>query len=45
LHQWHGDPQPGYPGSPADFFTGLVDSELAAHSADRTALATIRGVD
>jgi hypothetical protein len=45
LHQWHADPQPGYQGSPADFFTGLVDSELAAHSADRATLATIRGVD
>jgi hypothetical protein len=45
LEQWHGDPQPGYAGSPAEFFTGLVDTELAALDADRSALATIRGVD
>jgi hypothetical protein len=29
---------------PADFFTGLIDAELAALGADRTTLATIRGV-
>jgi hypothetical protein len=45
LHQWHADPQPGYTGSPAEFFTGLIDTELAALDADRTTLATIRGVD
>ncbi len=44
LHQWHADPQPGYAGSPADFFTGLVDTELAAIGADRGTLVTIRGV-
>ena len=45
LHQWHAEPQLGYPGSPAEFFTGLIDTELAALDADRTTLATIRGVD
>jgi hypothetical protein len=44
LHQWHADPQPGYAGSPADFFTGLVDTELAALGADRSLLVTIRSV-
>jgi hypothetical protein len=45
LHQWHAEPQPGYSGSPAEFFTGLIDTELAALDADRTTLATIRGVE
>jgi hypothetical protein len=45
LGQWHADPQPGYAGSPAGFFTGLVDTELAALDADRSTLATIRGID
>jgi hypothetical protein len=44
LRQWHADPQPGYAGSPADFFTGLIDTELAALGTDRATLATIRGV-
>jgi hypothetical protein len=46
LHQWHDDPRPGYPGSgsPAEFFTGLIDTELAALGADRSILATIRGI-
>jgi hypothetical protein len=44
LHQWHAEDQPGYAGSPADFFTGLVDTELAALGADRATLATLRGV-
>ena len=45
LHQWHAEPQPGYTGSPAEFFTGLIDTDLAALDADRTTLATIRGID
>ena len=35
LHQWHGDPAPEYPASPAEFYTTFVDAELAAHGADR----------
>jgi hypothetical protein len=35
LHQWHGAPAAGYPGSPAEFYTTLIDAELAAHGADR----------
>jgi hypothetical protein len=42
LGQWHADPQPGYAGSPAEFFTGLVDTELAALDTDRPTLATVR---
>ncbi|GIF74299.1 BREX-2 system adenine-specific DNA-methyltransferase PglX [Asanoa siamensis] len=45
LHQWHADPKPGFPGSPAQFFTGLIDTELAALDADRAELASIRGVE
>ena len=45
LHQWHADPQPGYTGSPAEFFTGLIDTELATLDADRTTLATVQGID
>jgi SAM-dependent methyltransferase len=30
LHQWYGDPAPGYTGSPAAFYTTLIDAELAA---------------
>ncbi|GIF49325.1 type I restriction-modification system DNA methylase subunit [Asanoa ferruginea] len=45
LHQWHGEPRPGFPGTPAQFFTGLIDTELAALDADRADLATIRGVE
>ena len=35
LHQWHGEPVEPYPGSPADFYTTLIDAELAEHGADR----------
>ncbi|MBM0236308.1 BREX-2 system adenine-specific DNA-methyltransferase PglX [Micromonospora sp. ATA32] len=44
LHQWHTDEQPAYLGSPADFFTSFIDTELAQLSADRSALALLRGV-
>lgn len=44
LRQWHADPQPGYAGTPADFFTGLIDTELAALGTDRATLDEIRGV-
>ncbi|MBO4141922.1 BREX-2 system adenine-specific DNA-methyltransferase PglX [Micromonospora tulbaghiae] len=44
LHQWHGDEQPGYMGSPAAFFTTFIDGELAQLSSDRSALALLRGV-
>jgi hypothetical protein len=30
LHQWYGDPAPEYTGSPAAFYTTLIDAELAA---------------
>jgi hypothetical protein len=39
LHQWHGEPATGYPGSPAEFYTTFVDAELAAHGADRADVA------
>jgi hypothetical protein len=45
LKQWHADPRPGFPGSPAAFFTGLIDTELATLGADRTTLTTLRGVE
>ena len=35
LHQWHDESAPGYPGSPAAFYTTFIDAELAAHGADR----------
>jgi hypothetical protein len=41
LRQWQADPQLGYAGSPADFFTGLIDTELAALGTDRATLATL----
>ncbi|MEV1330914.1 BREX-2 system adenine-specific DNA-methyltransferase PglX [Micromonospora costi] len=44
LHQWHSGEQPGFPGSPADFFTDFVNAELAQLSSDRSALALLRGV-
>jgi hypothetical protein len=44
LHQWHADEQPGYPGSPATFFTDFINVELARLSSDRAALALLRGV-
>ncbi|GAA1843342.1 BREX-2 system adenine-specific DNA-methyltransferase PglX [Asanoa iriomotensis] len=45
LHQWHRDPRPGFPGTPATFFSGLIDTELSALDADRAALADLRGVE
>jgi hypothetical protein len=45
LRQWHAEPRPGFPGTPAEFFTGLVDTELAALGADRAKLTELRGVE
>ena len=44
LKQWHADPRPGFPGSPAQFFTGFIDTELSALGADRAALTALRGL-
>ena len=44
LKQWHADPRPGFPGSPAQFFTGFIDTELAALGADRGVLTALRGL-
>lgn len=44
LHQWHGDPRPGFPGTPAKFFTGLIDTELATLGFDRPTLTMLRGL-
>ncbi|MBB5479501.1 SAM-dependent methyltransferase [Micromonospora parathelypteridis] len=38
LHQWYADERPGFPGSPAQFFTELVDAELSQLGADRSSL-------
>ncbi|WP_203933852.1 BREX-2 system adenine-specific DNA-methyltransferase PglX [Virgisporangium ochraceum] len=45
LHQWHNEPKPGFPGTPAEFFTSLIDTELSMLGHDRTELNRIRGVD
>jgi hypothetical protein len=45
LHQWYSEPQAGFPGSPADFFTGLIDTELGSLGADRARLTKLRGVE
>jgi hypothetical protein len=45
LLQWHAEPRPGFPGTPAQFFTGLIDTELATLGADRRTLTTLRGVE
>ena len=45
LHQWHGGEAPGYLGSPAEFYSGLIDTELSVHEADRARLAELRGVE
>jgi hypothetical protein len=45
LRQWHAEPRPGFPGTPAEFFTGLIDTELAALGADRARLTELRGVE
>ena len=44
LKQWHDEPRPGFPGSPAQFFTSLIDTELALLGADRAELTLIRGL-
>ncbi|MET8251827.1 hypothetical protein [Micromonospora sp. NPDC005197] len=44
LHQWHSGEQPGFPGSPAEFFTDFINAELSQLSSDRSALALLRGV-
>ncbi|MFI7660906.1 BREX-2 system adenine-specific DNA-methyltransferase PglX [Micromonospora parva] len=44
LHQWYADERPGFPGSPAQFFTDLVDAELSQLGADRPLLTELRGV-
>lgn len=45
LHQWHNDKRDEYlGGSPAAFFTNFINTELAQLSADRSALALLRGV-
>jgi hypothetical protein len=45
LHQWYADPRPGFPGSPAEFFTGLINTELSYLGADRAKLHELRGVE
>ncbi|MDG6109622.1 BREX-2 system adenine-specific DNA-methyltransferase PglX [Dactylosporangium aurantiacum] len=45
LHQWYTEPRPGYPGTPAEFFSGLIDTELNALGADRAALTKLRGLE
>ncbi|WP_428964195.1 BREX-2 system adenine-specific DNA-methyltransferase PglX [Micromonospora fluostatini] len=44
LHQWHTEERPEYMGSPADFFTMFIDTEVRQLSSDRTALSLLRGV-
>ncbi|MFG2042148.1 BREX-2 system adenine-specific DNA-methyltransferase PglX [Dactylosporangium sp. NPDC048998] len=45
LHQWYAESRPGYPGTPAEFFSGLVDTELNALGADRATLTKLRGLE
>ncbi len=45
LHQWYAEGRPGFPGSPAEFFSGLIDTELSALCADRATLRQLRGVE
>jgi hypothetical protein len=45
LRQWHGEPKAGYPGTPAEFFTGLIDGELSGLGSDRNKLTELRGVE
>ena len=45
LHQWYPEPQRGFPSSPAEFFTNLIDRELSILGADRRTLAKLRGVE
>ncbi|MFI6131908.1 BREX-2 system adenine-specific DNA-methyltransferase PglX [Micromonospora sp. NPDC051141] len=44
LHQWHTGERPDFPGSPAQFFTDLVDTELSQFGVDRAALVALRGL-
>ncbi|WP_422773838.1 BREX-2 system adenine-specific DNA-methyltransferase PglX [Plantactinospora sp. WMMC1484] len=44
LRQWHAAEAPGFPNSPAEFFTDFINGELAQLSSDRSALALLRGV-
>nr|WP_307849071.1 BREX-2 system adenine-specific DNA-methyltransferase PglX [Micromonospora sp. U56] len=44
LHQWHSGEEPGFPGSPAEFFTDFINAELSQLSSDRSALTLLRGV-
>ncbi|RDI60274.1 BREX-2 system adenine-specific DNA-methyltransferase PglX [Nocardia pseudobrasiliensis] len=45
LRQWHSESAPGFPSSPAEFFTGLIDTELAGLGEDRHTLTVLRGVE
>ncbi|MEU8004186.1 BREX-2 system adenine-specific DNA-methyltransferase PglX [Catellatospora sp. NPDC049111] len=45
LHQWHAEPKAGFPGTPADFFTTFIDTELSTLDADRAALTRLRGLE
>jgi hypothetical protein len=42
LKQWYDEPRPGFPGSPAKFFTTFLDGELANLGADRSDLRAFR---
>jgi hypothetical protein len=42
LTQWFDEPRPGFNGSPAQFFTGFIDGELAILGADRADLDQLR---
>jgi len=42
LKQWYDEPRPGFPGSPAKFFTTFLDGELANLGADRADLRAFR---
>ncbi|MFY1669218.1 BREX-2 system adenine-specific DNA-methyltransferase PglX [Plantactinospora sp. WMMB334] len=44
LHQWHAVEQPGYPGSPAQFYTDFLDTELSELGSDRSILGLLRGL-
>jgi hypothetical protein len=41
LHQWHAAPDPGYGGSPADYFTAFLSQRLAAAARTREDLAAL----
>ena len=45
LKQWHDEPKPGYMGTPAQFFAGLIDTELGSLGSDRSTLTNLRGVE